>query len=161
MPPGYCEAANTGPSWDQNLRSEFYECCLDACLPLLGMSARLLQKKASQSSWLAAGHFDRGIGDIRSRITYLIKKGSRFEQAMPLDMRECIKGSAFKRKLGELQIAKFLRHGSGHDIWLPWNGGRPVPIPRHDGVDLPKGTLRAILKQLGAAMSVEQFLASR
>jgi hypothetical protein len=159
MPPGYCEAANTGSAWDQSLRPEFYECGLDVCLPLMAMNARSLPKAARESAWLAAGHLDRGIGDIRSRITYLVRTGSRLAHALPVDLRECLKGSAFKRKLVELQIGKFLRHGSGHDIWQPWNGGRPVAIPRHDGVDLPKGTLRAILKQLGASMSVEQFLA--
>jgi hypothetical protein len=160
MPPGYCGAEQTGPTWNQNVRPDFYERCLNACLPLPGLTSRSLSNSARDSAWMAVGHFDRGIGDVRSRISYLVRKGSRLADSLPLEVRECLKGNAFKRKLLELRIAKFLRHGSAHDIWQPWNGGRPVPIPRHDGVDLPKGTLRTILKQLGAPMSVEQFLAS-
>ena len=41
----------------------------------------------------------------------------------------------------------------------PWLGGQSVPIPRHDGMDLPKGYSQGILKQLGVDMNVEQFLA--
>jgi len=36
------------------------------------------------------------------------------------------------------------RPGGKHDIWLK-KGFPPIPVPRHRG-DIPKGTLRSILK---------------
>ena len=50
------------------------------------------------------------------------------------------------RKLG----CEFVRQAPGaHAIW--WNPAnrRFTTIPRHKGKDLPKGTVRAILRQLG------------
>ena len=52
-----------------------------------------------------------------------------------------------KKKLKAHGIARLKREGRSHEIWEPWLGGQSVPIPRHDGMDLPKGTLRGILKQ--------------
>jgi predicted RNA binding protein YcfA (HicA-like mRNA interferase family) len=36
--------------------------------------------------------------------------------------------------------------------------GKQVPVPNHTG-DFPRGTLRAILRELGINMSVRQFMA--
>jgi predicted RNA binding protein YcfA (HicA-like mRNA interferase family) len=50
------------------------------------------------------------------------------------------------RKLG----CEFVRQAPGsHEIW--WNPAnhRFISIPRHKGKDLPKGTVRAILRHLG------------
>ena len=44
-----------------------------------------------------------------------------------------------------LKRAGFLKHSGGkHDIWVK-SGFPPIPIPRHKG-DIPKGTLKSILK---------------
>jgi predicted RNA binding protein YcfA (HicA-like mRNA interferase family) len=40
------------------------------------------------------------------------------------------------------------RHGANHDLYQVPGVNRPVSIPRHKG-DLPTGTARAILRQLG------------
>jgi len=53
------------------------------------------------------------------------------------------------RRLRQLGC-EFVRQGSGsHEIW--WNPAseRFSVIPRHGGRDLPAGTLRTILRQLG------------
>ena len=55
------------------------------------------------------------------------------------------------KKLDKLGC-QFVRQGPGsHEIW--WNPAnrRFTTIPRHEGKDLPKGTLRAILRQLDIA----------
>jgi predicted RNA binding protein YcfA (HicA-like mRNA interferase family) len=156
--PGYKEAANTGNNWPSELRPEFYESCLNACLPLLGVPPRTLNFYGRQATWLAAGHFDRGIGDVRSRISYVIQKGSTIYNRLPTDVRTCIKGGSFKQKLRRLRIGQFLRQGGSHEVWEPFGGGRSVQIPRHDGVDIPKGTMRGILRQLGSSMSIDDFL---
>ena len=40
------------------------------------------------------------------------------------------------------------RHGGNHDLYVVPGLNRPVSIPRHRG-DLPTGTAKAILRQLG------------
>ena len=45
---------------------------------------------------------------------------------------------------------------SGHRVWQ--KGERIVPVPRHPG-DIPKGTLRSIIRLSG--LTVDEFLAHR
>jgi len=50
------------------------------------------------------------------------------------------------RKLG----CEFVRQAPGfHEIWWSPASRRFTSIPRHNGKDLPKGTVRAILRHLG------------
>lgn len=159
-PPGYKEAAGSGLNWDKCLRPKFYESCLNACATSLGAPHRGLSKNARTSVWSVAGYFDRGIGNVRSRISYIVRKGSPLYNRLPLDAKTCLKSRSFKQKLVSLGIGRFLRQGGAHELWQPSEGGRPVPIPRHDGFDIPKGTMRSILRQLGSSMSIEEFLAA-
>jgi predicted RNA binding protein YcfA (HicA-like mRNA interferase family) len=47
-----------------------------------------------------------------------------------------------------LKQAGFERRGGGkHDIWIK-KGFPPIPVPRHKG-DIPKGTLKSIVKAAG------------
>ncbi len=47
-----------------------------------------------------------------------------------------------------LKQAGFEKHAGGkHDIWTK-KGFPPIPVPRHKG-DIPKGTLKSILKSAG------------
>jgi len=58
------------------------------------------------------------------------------------------------RRLRQLGC-EFVRQAPGsHEVW--WNPANEkfTVIPRHAGRDLPPGTLRAILRQLGIAPSV-------
>ncbi|MFB3766016.1 MAG: type II toxin-antitoxin system HicA family toxin [Methanotrichaceae archaeon] len=44
----------------------------------------------------------------------------------------------------------FDRQGKGsHEIWYNPATKRRTTVPNHPGVDIPKGTLRAILKEAG------------
>lgn len=53
---------------------------------------------------------------------------------------------------------EFDRQAKGsHEIWYNSSTKRRTTIPNHPGVDLPKGTLRAIIKQTG--LTVEEFSA--
>ena len=44
--------------------------------------------------------------------------------------------------------AKFLRHGTNHDVWINPNNHRTTRIWRH-AKEIPTGTLQKIFKQLG------------
>ncbi len=47
-----------------------------------------------------------------------------------------------------LRKAGFIKHSGGkHDIWIK-SGFPPIPVPRHKG-DIPKGTLKSIIKNAG------------
>ncbi|WP_198527397.1 type II toxin-antitoxin system HicA family toxin [Candidatus Methanoperedens nitratireducens] len=51
----------------------------------------------------------------------------------------------------------FDRYAKGsHEIWYNPITKRRVTIPNHPGVDIPKGTLRAIIKEAG--YSIEDFI---
>ncbi len=51
----------------------------------------------------------------------------------------------------------FDRQGKGsHEIWYNPGTKRRTTVPNHPGVDIPKGSLRAILNEAG--LSVEEFL---
>ncbi len=57
------------------------------------------------------------------------------------------------RKLG----FHFYRHGKGsHELWVRDADGRVVPIPRHQGKNIRKGTVRAIIREIG--VSVVEFM---
>lgn len=166
QPAGYREACATTGSWPRTLRPKLYEDYTQAIpgfgIPALpGSNARPpIAGRSINAAWSVAGHMDRGIGDIRSRIAYLIPKGSPIYNRLPTDARTCFKGGSFKQKLKSMGIARFHRQGGAHEIWESISNGHRVAIPRHDGVDLPKGTMRGILRQLGVAMSIDDFLST-
>lgn len=164
QPLGYQEAMSTNGSWRRQLRPKLYEDYVQSCPGLAGanqgagVSRPPITGQGVAAAWSVAGHMDRGIGDVRSRIAYLVSKGSPLYNRLPVDARTCVKGRSFKQKLKSRGIARFQRQGGSHEIWASTSNGRKVPIPRHDGVDLPKGTMRAILRQLGCSMSIDDFL---
>lgn len=52
------------------------------------------------------------------------------------------------RRLRQIDC-EFLRQASGsHEIWQNSANGNFTVIPKHGGRDIPKGTVRAILRQL-------------
>jgi predicted RNA binding protein YcfA (HicA-like mRNA interferase family) len=66
-----------------------------------------------------------------------------------LTSRELIRGL---KKAG----FEFDRQAKGsHEIWYNPATKRSTTIPNHPGVEIPKGTLKAILKQAG--LSLDQF----
>lgn len=166
QPSGYREAKDTNGTWTKKLRPLLFEDYVQATPGLgsvlsSGASARSpISSSGVAAAWSIAGHMDRGIGDIRSRIAYLIPKGSPLYNRLPTDARTCVKGRSFKQKLKSLGIARFHRQGGSHEIWESTSNNCRVPIPRHDGVDIPKGTMRGILRQLGTSMSIDEFLAA-
>ena len=51
----------------------------------------------------------------------------------------------------------FDRYAKGsHEIWYNPDTKRRVTVPNHPGADIPKGTLKAIIKESG--YSVEEFV---
>jgi predicted RNA binding protein YcfA (HicA-like mRNA interferase family) len=54
---------------------------------------------------------------------------------------------------------RFYRRGKGsHELWVRDADGRVVPVPNHPGKPIRKGTVRAIIREVG--VSVEEFMAS-
>jgi predicted RNA binding protein YcfA (HicA-like mRNA interferase family) len=60
-----------------------------------------------------------------------------------------------QRKLG----FRFYRHGKGsHELWVRDADGKVVPVPHHPGKNIRKGTVRAIIREVG--VSVAEFMES-
>ena len=52
---------------------------------------------------------------------------------------------------------RFYRHGRGsHELWVRDADGLVVPVPRHEGKPIRKGTVRAIIREIG--ISVDEFM---
>ncbi|HHE73157.1 MAG TPA: type II toxin-antitoxin system HicA family toxin [Chloroflexi bacterium] len=52
---------------------------------------------------------------------------------------------------------RFYRHGRGsHELWVRDADGLVVPVPRHEGKPIRKGTVRAIIREIG--VSVDEFM---
>ena len=57
------------------------------------------------------------------------------------------------RKLG----FRFYRRGKGsHELWVRDADGRVIPVPRYKGKKIRKGTVRAIIREIG--ITVEEFM---
>jgi len=57
------------------------------------------------------------------------------------------------RKLG----FRFYRQGKGsHELWVRDDDGIVIPIPHYRGKKIRKGTIRAIIREIG--VSVEEFM---
>lgn len=45
---------------------------------------------------------------------------------------------------------RFYRAGKGsHEIWVRDSDGKIIPVPHHKGKPISKGTIKAIIKELG------------
>lgn len=52
---------------------------------------------------------------------------------------------------------RFYRQGRGsHELWVRDEDGAVVPVPHHKGKSIRKGTVRAIIREIGA--SVDEFM---
>jgi len=52
---------------------------------------------------------------------------------------------------------RLYRQGKGtHELWVRDTDGRVVPVPRYKGKKIRKGTVRAIIREVG--VSVEEFM---
>jgi len=52
---------------------------------------------------------------------------------------------------------RFYRHGKGpHELWVRDSDGRVVPVPHYHGKKIRKGTVRAIIREIG--ISVKEFM---
>ena len=68
----------------------------------------------------------------------------------PLTYREVVK------RLRQ-QGFRFYRQGKGsHELWVRDSDGVVVPVPRHKGKTIRKGTIRAIIREIGS--SVDEFM---
>ena len=54
---------------------------------------------------------------------------------------------------------RFYRHGKGsHELWVRDTDGIVVPVPHHKGKAVRKGTVRAIIREIG--VSIDEFMES-
>ena len=52
---------------------------------------------------------------------------------------------------------RFYRQGRGsHELWVRDADGLVIPVPRHGGKPIRKGTVRAIIREIG--LSVDEFM---
>ncbi len=52
---------------------------------------------------------------------------------------------------------RFYRQGKGsHELWVRDSDGRVIPVPHHRGKSIRKGTVRAIIREVG--LDVEEFM---
>ena len=52
---------------------------------------------------------------------------------------------------------RFYRQGKGsHELWVRDADGIVIPVPHHQGKAIRKGTLRAIIREVG--VSVDEFM---
>ena len=52
---------------------------------------------------------------------------------------------------------RYYRSGKGsHELWVRDKDGKAVPVPRHETKPVRKGTLRAIIREIG--VTVEEFM---
>jgi predicted RNA binding protein YcfA (HicA-like mRNA interferase family) len=108
------------------------------------------------SAWANFPQAFRGIGNIKSRVNYIVPKESPIVARARLRL---LRPSELKSKLRSLAGCEFLRDGGNHEIWRNQHG-RSFPIPRHPR-DLATGTVAKILREAGLRMSVTEFLAAR
>lgn len=51
------------------------------------------------------------------------------------------------RKLKKLGFRLYRQGKGSHELWVRDSDGRVIPIPKHKGKDIRRGTLRAIIKR--------------
>lgn len=52
---------------------------------------------------------------------------------------------------------RFYRQGKGsHELWVRDNDGKVIPVPHHRGKNIRKGTVKAIINEIG--LSVDEFM---
>ena len=62
------------------------------------------------------------------------------------------------RRLRKLDF-RFYRQGKGsHELWVRDSDGKAIPIPHYRGKKILKGTVRAIIHEIG--VSVDEFMNS-
>jgi predicted RNA binding protein YcfA (HicA-like mRNA interferase family) len=60
------------------------------------------------------------------------------------------------RRLTKLGF-RFYRQGKGsHELWVRDTDGKVIPIPHYKGKKIRKGTVRAIIREIG--VNVEEFI---
>lgn len=60
------------------------------------------------------------------------------------------------RRLRKLDF-RFYRQGKGsHELWVRDSDGLVIPVPHYRGKNIRKGTVRAIIREIG--VSVDEFM---
>lgn len=154
-PEGYRQAASVIKQVDsrkvreKHFYHKFTERCHIECFP---HAARVIS-----DIWDNSPYLTRGFSNIRSRVNYLIPKGSQLIQRIPLEVhprltkRELLQG--LKSLIHDLEV---IPPRGKHTLKVKRPGMRAVPIPVHPG-DISTGTLSKIIKQLGLDMNINQF----
>ena len=149
MPPEYRTAETIlrgGISFDE-AQQAFQEENLGSCFPKLPTVA--------PSLWAASPHAMHPSLSRNDSFSYVVRRSHPA-------VRQAAHVPHFSRKQVIKQLERITQgtevsQGSGkHPKFIA--NGKQVPVPNHTG-DFPRGTLRAILRELGINMSVRQFMA--
>lgn len=95
-----------------------------------------------------------GISNIAGRVNYILTSNSTIWGRVR--MRPLPSARKLTQTLRDLVGLEFVEHGGRHDKYQT-KAGNTVMIPRHPG-DLPSGLVRAILREAGLDLSLEQFM---
>jgi predicted RNA binding protein YcfA (HicA-like mRNA interferase family) len=129
-----------------DVRAKFAEENHNICFP------RLPSK--NPELWKASTFMFSGISNVKSRVNYVVRKGSPLLSR--LRFRPLLPPGKLITKLSKAAGLSFERHGARHDIYRT-SAGDKIEIPRH-AKDLGTGLVRKILKESGLNMGIEQFL---
>lgn len=148
-PPGYRRGVEYLEKDDFEAgRSELAEAIRQEALGGASMDARV---------WSMFTYAFAPVGNIRSRVNYLVHQDSWLGERMQLQLQRISYGKLV-RKLKDVCGCEFERNGKGsHRIWRA-ETGRMVVVPEHPR-DLKTGTLRSIVKTACGDMPLEEFLA--
>jgi predicted RNA binding protein YcfA (HicA-like mRNA interferase family) len=102
------------------------------------------------------GYFDYPLGKINGRINFLVPKKSPISDRISLNGR-FLSTKEIVKKLTKSVGLKEIRKGKGSHTRFQASNGNSTTIPLQKN-DMPIGTLKSILKDLGLKTSIHEFL---
>jgi predicted RNA binding protein YcfA (HicA-like mRNA interferase family) len=144
-PPGYCEGKDIHLNNDfERTRNCFSEENMKVCFPSTPTK--------KHGIWGAANHMYTPISNIKSRVNYIIPRGSPVSGRWPF--RPYMSSRDIKKKLSKLVGLRLVRHGK-HPIYEN-KRGNTIAIPEHPR-DLHKGIIKKIIRDAGLDMTLSEF----
>jgi len=155
QPPGYRDAINL-INLEENkkpvklldeVKHTFFEALHSMYLPNT--------KRYSSGTW-NFGYFDYPLNKINGRINFLLPKNSLASKRISLNGRFLSTKEIIKKLKKNVGLEEVRKGKGSHVIWRAENGkSTSIPLKKND---MPIGTLKGILKDLGINMKIHDFL---